>query len=95
MYRRSPKFGFTNLRTKVSYELVHLKDLEAHFKDGDLVNTESLREKGLVRGSEKPVKVLSTGTLTKRLNLQVDKVTKSVKALVEKMGGTLVAAEEK
>ena len=82
LVRRVPKRGFTNIfRTQYSVINVdRLADL-----DGD-VTPESLFEKGMVRKGL-PVKVLGSGEITKALNVQAHKFSKSARAKIEAAGG--------
>ncbi len=46
---------------------INLNMLNAKFSDGDTVTIASLREKGIIKSVRKGVKILGTGTLTKKL----------------------------
>lgn len=84
---RLPKLpGFTN-HNRVEYTAVNVSRLEALFNDGDVVNTESLVEKGVIKRAYIPVKVLGDGEITKKLTVSVDKVSASAKAKIEAAGG--------
>ena len=48
--------------------------------------------KGILKNKETAVKILGKGTLTKKLTIQVDKISAGAKAAVEKAGGTVVVA---
>ena len=87
LYRRLPKHGFTNYG-RVEYNIVKLGDLDAAFADGSTVNDTALVFAGLIRNLNKPVKILSGGELTKKLNITVQAFTKSAKEAIEKVGGT-------
>src|SRR5512135_1405174 len=52
LVRRIPKRGFTNI-FRVEFQVVHLRDLERVFADGDTVTLVALKEKGLVRRGSK------------------------------------------
>ena len=84
---RLPKLpGFKN-RNRVEYTPVNVERLDAYFNDGDVVTTESLIEKGIVKKHYELVKVLGGGELTKKLTVSVDKVSESAKAKIEAAGG--------
>lgn len=89
MMRRLPKKGFNNAQFKTQYAIVNLSGLEAKYSDGDTVNEETLRACGLLKGSYDGVKVLGDGELTKKLTVDVDKISASAKEKVEKAGGTV------
>ena len=87
--RRLPKKGFNNAQFKTQFAIVNVSQLEAKFADGDTVNEESLRACGLVKGIYDAVKVLGMGDLTKKLTVDVDKVSGSAKEKIEKAGGSV------
>jgi large subunit ribosomal protein L15 len=87
LYRRIPHRGFSNTSFKKEWQIVNLEQVEAKFQAGELVDGASLQARGLVKKAESPVKVLADGELTKALSFQVDKVSASAKAKIEKAGG--------
>ena len=90
LYRRVAKKGFSNYPFKEEYLVVNLFVLDAKYSDGETVNKETLREKGLVKKRAALVKVLASGELTKKLTVDVDKVSAQAQAKIEKAGGTVV-----
>lgn len=94
LYRRIAHRGFSNYPFKKEYSVVNVTLLEEKYSDGDTVNKESLLEKGLVAKAYALVKVLGTGDLTKKLTVEVDKVSASAKAKIEKAGGSVKEAAE-
>jgi large subunit ribosomal protein L15 len=93
LYRRLAHRGFCNTAFAKKYAVVNLIDLESHFENGETVNAESLIRKGLVK-KVLPIKLLGKGEFTKKLTIQVDKVSQSAKERVEKAGGTVTATEQ-
>ncbi len=87
LVRRIPKRGFFNV-FRVDYQVVNLRDLDRLFSDGDEVNPTTLVEKGLIRRGPKPVKILATGDLSKKLSIVADKFSGSAKSKIEAAGGT-------
>ncbi len=83
--RRLPKRGFTNIFRK-EYAIVNVSALE-QLDEGTVVTPELLREKGLVKELLDGVKILGGGELTKKLTVNVDKVTASAKEKIEAVGG--------
>lgn len=66
--------------------------INSAFVSGDTVNPTTLLRKGLIgkRGGATPsVKILGTGTLDKKLTVRGCTVSASVKAAIEKAGGTV------
>lgn len=86
---RLPKLpGFTN-HNRVEYAPVNVSRLEILYADGDTVDAETLKAKGVIKHDYIPVKVLGDGELTKKLTVKVDKVSASAKAKIEAVGGRI------
>src|SRR5690349_7554807 len=92
LHRRLPKKGFSNARFQDDIAVVNVGSLSEVFEDGATVNAESLVEKGLVRGQIDAIKILGDGEVTRKLTLQVDKISASAKEKIEKAGGTVTIA---
>ncbi|MBP9765067.1 50S ribosomal protein L15 [Candidatus Babeliales bacterium] len=88
MARRIPKRGFTNSLFKTEYEIVNLNQLENHFEDGQTITKVMLVESGCVKKG-KLVKILATGSLSKKLNVEVDACSQTAKEAVERVGGAI------
>ncbi|MFT5881632.1 MAG: large subunit ribosomal protein L15 [Crocinitomicaceae bacterium] len=88
IHRRLPKRGFNNVRFADKVVVVNTAHLQKFFEEGDTVNEESLRAKGLVKGAFDQIKVLSNGNLSKKLTVSVDALSVSAKEKIEKAGGT-------
>ena len=93
LYRRVAKKGFSNYPFKKEFYVVNLAMLETKYSDGETVNKESLIQKGLLRKGSLYVKVLGTGDITKKLTVDVDRISASAKEKIEKAGGTIVQSE--
>lgn len=85
--RRLPKRGFTNI-FKISYAILNVRDLNS-FDDGSTINRESLLEAGMIKNSDEQVKILGDGELTKKITVDVDKLSKSAQAKIEAAGGSV------
>lgn len=94
LYRRIPKRGFTNINSK-EIQTISLDVLET-FEDGAVVTVDDLIEKGFVstckirngyRKAYDGVKVLGTGSLTKKLTVKVNAYSASAKEKIESLGG--------
>lgn len=85
--RRLPKLpGFKNFN-RVEYAPVNVSRLEAVYEAGDVVDGDSLVNKGIIKSVDTLVKVLGDGEITKPLTVKVDKVSASAKAKIEAAGG--------
>ena len=90
LYRRVAKKGFSNYPFKEEYSIVNLFIIDEKYSDGETVNKETLKAKGLVKKQAALVKVLASGEITKKLTVDVDKVSAQAQAKIEKAGGTVV-----
>ncbi|WP_407429436.1 50S ribosomal protein L15 [Treponema sp.] len=95
LYRRIAHRGFSNYPFKKEYAVVNLDLLEQRYSAGETVDAASLKAKGLVKASGALIKILGNGDLTKSLTVNVDKVSASAKAKIEKAGGSVKEAEVK
>jgi large subunit ribosomal protein L15 len=91
LYRRVAARGFSNYPFKTEYVVVNLSSLEKLYKDGETVNLETLVQKGLVKKSEKLVKILGVGELKRKLDVNVPAISASAKEKIEKAGGKVIA----
>ena len=95
LYRRIAHRGFSNYPFKKEYVIINVNLLEEKFAAGETVDKAALISKGLLDSADKLVKILGNGDLTKKLTVEVDKVSESAKAKIEKAGGSVKAAAEK
>ncbi|SNC62723.1 LSU ribosomal protein L15P [Kytococcus aerolatus] len=90
LHMRMPKLrGFKN-PFKVSYQVVNVQQIAAHFPQGGEVTVEKLVEAGLVRKNQ-PVKVLGEGEITVPVTLTVDKFSASAQEKITAAGGSVTA----
>jgi large subunit ribosomal protein L15 len=81
------------VRPSVEYTPVNLAALELAFSAGDTVTIATLTQKGITStrgGRVHPVKILGSGTLTKKLELSGLVISATAKAAVEKAGGSVL-----
>ena len=85
---RTPKLrGFKN-PFRVEYQVVNLEALAELFPNGGTVTKADLVAKGAVRKNE-PVKVLGNGDISVKLNITVDKVSRSAAEKIVAAGGSV------
>jgi large subunit ribosomal protein L15 len=94
LYRRIAHKGFSNYPFGKDYEIFNVAELEAKFADGETVNKESLISKGLLNKSDALVKILGDGEISKKLTVNVDKVSASAKEKIEKVGGSVTVSND-
>ena len=87
LHRRLPKRGFTPL-DRTEYQVVNLYQLEK-LEEGSDVTPETLHAAGLVGHPRRPVKVLGTGDLTRKLNISAHRFSQSARTKIEGLGGTV------
>ena len=86
LYRRVPKRGFTS-RSKENISVINIEKLNC-FKDGSVVNLESLMEKGMLKSQNALVKILGMGELKKKLKVRAHSFSKSAIQKIIDAGGT-------
>jgi len=89
LQRRVPKFGFNNVN-RVEYKVVNIADLENIASKFNVteINLEVIRKAGFASKNDL-VKVLGNGTLTKQLTVTANAFSKSAKAAIEALNGTV------
>ena len=87
LHRRVPKRGFSNFLFKKEFQVVNVSDLE--LLTADTIDSNVLKDNGLVKYSMRPIKILGTGDLTKKLNVTANSFSKSAKEKIEKAGGSV------
>jgi large subunit ribosomal protein L15 len=108
LHMRIPKLrGFKN-RFKTEYEIVNVGDIARVIESGRLevtetgrgkskapitVNQDLLRDAGLIRTLDKPMKVLGNGDLAVALFVVADAFTKSAREKIEAAGGSVNVLE--
>lgn len=85
LQRRIPKRGFTNIFKK-EWSIVNVKDLNI-FDDGTLVTVAMLKQAGLIRKTDIPVKLLGDGEVEKQLTVQVHKASQQAEDKIMARGG--------
>jgi large subunit ribosomal protein L15 len=83
--RRIPKRGFNNIYAK-PLTAVNVSALNA-FENGAVVDAAALIEKGILNDCKYGLKVLSNGTLEKKLTVKAAAFSESAKAKIEEAGG--------
>ncbi len=94
MFRKLPfkrGEGFSVLN-RVRYSEVNLEKL-SELKAGTEITPEFLMESGIVKGLEKPVKILGRGDVSVALKVKVHKVTKGAREKIENAGGNVELIE--
>jgi len=86
IHRRLPKRGFKSKFPKDT-QIVNLAKLEKATEAK--FNAVVLFDLGFIRDVSKPVKILGTGKISRAITLEVNAISESAKAAVEKAGGKI------
>ena len=86
LQRRVPKRGFVNI-FGTRYAIVNVADLNNKFEDGAVIDTQVLKDSGLIKKSYDGIKILGDGEITKNLTVKAVAFSKSAKDKIEKAGG--------
>src|SRR5881392_4095229 len=73
---------------------VNLREIDQRFEPGDVVTPESLVEKGIIKNTKTDVKLLGSGTVSKRLTIRVLAISASARQKIEAAGGTVELLRE-
>ena len=87
LQRRLPKVGFNNSVFATVYATINVKDLEARFEAGSVVDEAEVVASGLVKKVNDGIKVLGNGEITKPMTVQLKAFSASAKEKIEKAGG--------
>jgi large subunit ribosomal protein L15 len=85
LHRRLPKRGFTNIFKK-KLAIVNLGRLDK--LEGDTFNADRLLELGTIHKVGDGLKILGTGTLTRKITVEAHQFSKSALEKIQKAGGT-------
>ncbi len=85
LFRRIPKRGFNN-PFKKEYNIINIKDL-ALFDKGTTVNTEKLKDVGLIKKDLDGVKILGDGEIKNSLTVIAHKFSKVAAEKIKAAGG--------
>ena len=75
LHMKLPQRGFSNARFKRPYHTINLREIERAYVDGETVNLETLIERGFISGPTYGVKLLGSGTLTKKVKIDLDDIS--------------------
>ena len=86
LIRRIPKRGFKNIFRK-EFTAVNVQTLEDRFEAESEIDPAALCEKGIIHKSEKAVKILGQGELTKTFHVKAHAFSKSAMEKIKAKGG--------
>ena len=86
LYRKLPKRGFHN-KFATNYAIVNVATLNDKYEDGEIVNLESLKAKGIIKKPLDGLKVLGNGEISKKLTVEAKVFSATAKEKIEAAGG--------
>lgn len=84
--RRLPKFGFTSRKQLFAEEL---RSGVLNTLSDEMITLDVLKAQGVISSKTRSVKVFNQGEITRAVKLKGIRVATSVKAMIEKMGGSV------
>jgi len=78
-FMKIPIRGFSNFRFRTEFDVINLDQINNVYKDGDVVNSHSMIDKGLITASSPGVKLLGNGELTKKVTIELDAISETAR----------------
>ena len=94
LYRRVPKLKHFEIINQKNFSILNLSKLK-EFKDGEIVNLDSLVKKKVIFKPKFPLKILGNGEVNAKLKVQAHAFTKVAKEKIEAAGGTCEIIDNK
>ena len=93
LYRRLPKRGFNSI-SKTSVAVLNLEKIQTfidknRIKTNETLNTEILKKLKLINKNSNKLKILGSGEIKDKINIEADLASKSAIEKLEKIGGSL------
>ena len=93
LYRRLPKRGF-NVISKESIAILNLEKIQSFIdkksiKTTEVLNSELLKKLKLINKNSKKLKILGSGEIKDKINIEADLASKSALEKLEKIGGSI------
>tara|TARA_B100001057_G_scaffold328680_1_gene329037 strand:+ start:163 stop:615 length:453 start_codon:yes stop_codon:yes gene_type:complete len=93
LYRRLPKRGFNPI-VKKNIAILNLDKIQSYIdkksiKSSDTINSNLLKKLNLINKNSVKLKILGTGNIKEKLNIEADLASKSAVEKLEKLGGSI------
>ena len=93
LYRRLPKRGFNPIK-KNKIAILNLDKIQKLVVNKKLdvnsqINIETLKKAKVINSTSNKIKILGSGDINVKINLNIDFISKSAKEKLEKAGGTI------
>ena len=93
LYRRLPKRGFNPIQ-KENIAILNLDKIQSFINKktintNDILNSSSLKKLKLINKNSKKLKILGSGEIKDKINIEADLASKSALKKLEKIGGSI------
>ena len=93
LYRRLPKRGFNSISEK-QIEILNLQKIQTFIdkkkiNTNDLINTDLLKKLKIINKNSSKLKILATGEIKDKVNIEANLASKSAVKKLEKIGGSI------
>ena len=93
LYRRLPKRGFNPINKK-QIAILNLEKIQSfidkkNIKTSDILNSDLLKKLRLINKNSNKLKILGTGQIKDKINIEADLASKSAVEKLEKIGGSI------
>ena len=98
LYRRLPKRGFNPLK-KEKIAILNLDKIQKFIENKKIsqdskIDIETLKKANIVNKSFNKIKILGSGDIKNKINLNVDFISESAKKKLENVGGTITLKQK-
>ena len=93
LYRRLPKRGFNPINKK-TIAILNLNKIQSYIdkkniKTSDILNSDLLKKLSLINKNSVKLKILGSGIIKDKINIEADLASKSAVEKLEKIGGSI------
>ena len=93
LYRRLPKRGFNSISTE-NIAILNLNKIQSYIdkkkiKISEILNTELLKKLKIINKNSTKLKILGTGEIKDKINIEANLASKSAVEKLEKIGGSI------
>ena len=93
LYRRLPKRGFNSISNEI-VAILNLEKIQSYIDKNkidtkDIVNTDLLKKLKIINKNSTKLKILGTGEIKDKVNIEANLASKSAVEKLEKIGGSI------
>ena len=93
LYRRLPKRGFNSISTE-KVAIINLEIIQAHIdkkkiNTNDVLNSDLLKKLKIINKNSTKLKILGTGQIKDKINIEANLASKSAVEKLDKIGGSI------